>query len=72
MRVRYETYCSGRLLKVFDQLDVTEAGHPEADGTKFIDGQHRWIIDGKFVADDVAQAMLSAYQAWETSKVPTP
>ena len=60
MRVRYEVYCSGRLLKVIQQIDVTEIGHPEADGTEFIDGQYFWKIDEQRVADDVAHAMVVA------------
>ena len=60
MRVRYETFCSGRLLKVVQQIDITTGMHAEADGTEFIDGQHFWKVDEQRVADDVARAMLRA------------
>ncbi len=59
MRVRYETYCGGRLLKVLEQADITNGMHAEADGTEFADGQHFWKVDEQRVADDVAQAMLA-------------
>lgn len=62
MRARYETYCDGRLLKVFEQVDVTTGMYPEADGTEFVDGQHYWKIDEQRVADDVAQAMLAKHE----------
>lgn len=58
-RVRYETRCGGRLLKVFDQVNVTTAAHREADGTEFVDGQHWWVVDEQRVADDVALALLA-------------
>lgn len=59
--VRYETCCGGRLLKVIEQVDVTGAGHAEADGVEFIDGQYFWKVDEQRVADDVAQAMLAKF-----------
>ena len=63
MRVRYETYCGGRLLKVYEQLDVTSmGGNATADGTEFVDGQHFWKVDEQRVADDVAQAMLAKWE----------
>ena len=62
-RVRYEVYCGGRLLKVIGQVDVTPAGHAEADGAEFIDGQHRWMVDMQWVSADVAGAMLRTHEA---------
>jgi hypothetical protein len=59
VRVRYETYCGGRLLKVIDQVDVTSVG-AAADGMEFIDGQYRWKVDEQWVAVDVAEALLAA------------
>jgi len=61
MRVRYAIYCEGRLLKVTDQVDVTEGIHPQRDGTAFVDGLYWWKIDEQVVADDVAKAMLDKY-----------
>jgi hypothetical protein len=57
VRVRYEVFCGGRLLKVTEQLDVTPDPHAEADGTSFTDGQHWWVADEQRVAVDVARAM---------------
>ena len=65
MRVRYEVFCGGRLLKVFEQINVSDPGHAEADGVEFVDGQHFWKVDEQQVADDVAQAMLAK---WEREK----
>jgi len=64
-RVRYEVLCGGRLLKEIEQLNATLGMHPEADGPAggdFIDGQHRWIIDQSYVADDVAQALIASWE----------
>jgi hypothetical protein len=70
VRVRYEIYCGGRLLRLIEQLDVTTwgdladdddvAGAP-ADGIRFVDGPHYWKIDEQRVAEDVAQAMLAKH-----------
>jgi hypothetical protein len=70
VRVRYETFCDGRLLKVIEQLNVTtlgdlagaDVGCP-ADGVRFVDGVHPWMVDQQRVADDVAQAMLAKWSA---------
>lgn len=69
MRVRYETYCGGRLLKVTEQLDVTSlgdhaaAGSAPADGLRFADGSHYWMIDEQRVAEDVARAVQAKWVA---------
>jgi hypothetical protein len=65
MRVRYEVFCDGRLLRVTEQVDVSIGMNREADGTQFIAGQHFWKIDEQRVADDVAQAMLARFEAAE-------
>jgi hypothetical protein len=57
MRVRYEVFCGGRLLKVTEQLDVTSGLPAEADGTSFADGKHWWVADEQRIAVDVALAM---------------
>jgi len=62
MRVRYEVYCDGRLLKVYEQLDVSTVHQAARDQREYIDGQHYWKIDEQTVADDVAQAMLARYE----------
>lgn len=61
MRVRYEVFCGGRLLKVHEQVDVTTGMHGVADGTEFVDGTWFWKIDEQRVADDVAQAILAQW-----------
>ena len=61
MNCRYEVYCGGRLLKVVERIDVTpneRDGHPP---TEFIDGGYLWMVDQKYVAADVAGAMLATY-----------
>ena len=76
-RVRYETRCGGRLLKVTEQVEVPEfhdAPYPHAqaaaDATAayraqntvpVVDGRWWWIVDDHQVADDVARAMLAEY-----------
>jgi len=61
MRVRYETYCHGRLLKVFEQLDISTMGDVADGERKYVDGLHYWKIDEQEVAADIAQAMLARY-----------
>jgi hypothetical protein len=62
MRVRYETLCGGRLLKVTEQVDVSGGGALK-DGTEFVDGQYWWVVDDQRVADDVARAMQDRWAA---------
>lgn len=79
MRVRYETFCGGRLLKVTEQLNVTTYGDlagagtegTPADGIRFSDGAHWWVVDEQRVADDVAQAMLAKWQAAREALIDT-
>ena len=77
MRVRYETRCGGRLLKVFQQVEVPDfrdAPYPHAQAAEeatviyrwsstvpVVDGTHWWVVDDHRVADDVARAMLAEY-----------
>jgi hypothetical protein len=76
-RVRYETRCGGRLLKVIDQVEVPDFdGLPyltaewAADGAAryraendvpVVDGAFWWEADGQRVEPDVARAMLAEY-----------
>lgn len=76
-RVRHETFCGGRLLKVFPQVEVPdfEGGPlPTAEaaaeyGRQYrathdvpvVDGQPFWVVDEQQVSPDVARAMLAEY-----------
>lgn len=68
MRCRYEVFCDGRLLKVFDQIDVTTLGDLAKKRRSYVDGTHYWKIDEQEVADDVAAAMIARYQSGETGE----
>ncbi len=59
-RVRYETRCGGRLLKVFGQVELPEPGK-RPDDWQHVDGQHWWVIDEQQVESDVAMAMLAKH-----------
>ena len=58
MRVRYEIRCGGRLLKVFDQIEITTMGERARGEESWVDGNHWWKVDEQEVATDVARAML--------------
>jgi len=60
-RVRYEVYCKGRLLKVFEQVNVSTLGDIAHGEPQYVDGYHFWKIDEDEVAADVAQALLARY-----------
>ena len=59
-RVRYETRCGGRLLKVFSQIDLPEPGK-RSDDWQHVDGDHWWVVDEQQIEPDVARAMLAEY-----------
>jgi hypothetical protein len=61
MRVRYEIYCQGRLLKVFEQVNVSTIGDIAKGKPTYVEGSHYWKIDEQVVAADIAQAMLARY-----------
>jgi hypothetical protein len=61
MRVRYETFCSGRLLKEVEQIELGGIGYAAVGAGEWIDGQYRWMVDQQYVADDVAQAILARW-----------
>ena len=60
MRVRYETRCGGRLLKVFEQVCIPLMGQ-RPDDYDHTDGVHWWVVDEQRVEPDVARAMLTEY-----------
>ena len=59
-RVRYETRCGGRLLKVFEQVVLPEPGK-RSDDWPHVDARHWWVIDEQQVEPDVAMAMLAKH-----------
>jgi hypothetical protein len=60
-RCRYVVHCGGRLLQIFDQHSIAGPEQQIAAGPPYEDGQYQWMIDGSYVADDVAWAMLARY-----------
>jgi hypothetical protein len=46
--IRTETYCGGRLVKEIDQVDVMSA---ETLRHEYIDGYHRWLLDGAEITE---------------------
>jgi hypothetical protein len=61
-------YCTGRLLKVFEQISVSTIGDVARGEPKYIDGQHFWKIDEDEIAADVAQALLATYGEQSSDK----
>ena len=52
---RTETYLDGRLVKEFDQIDVMSA---QTLRHEYIDGRHRWLLDGNEITEDRALALI--------------
>lgn len=61
MRVRYEVFLGGRLLKETERrwIGPPQRAAEPADEAGYIDGQDRWMVDQQYVAEDVALAMIS-------------
>jgi hypothetical protein len=55
--IRTETYLGGRLVKEIDQVDVSSA---QTLRREYIDGRHRWLLDGTEITEDEALAMRDA------------
>jgi len=72
MRVRYEVFLDGRLLRETELVYVGALGSAAADPgpADYIPGQHRWMVDQQYIADDVARAMLN--QAEHDNQVAAP
>jgi hypothetical protein len=68
VRARYEVYCGGRLLKVFEQISVSTYGDVACGEPTYIDGHHFWKIDEQAVAADTAQALLAKYGEQSSDK----
>jgi hypothetical protein len=57
-------FLNGRLLKITERVPTQPfpgraAAEPGEDDASYIDGQYRWRVDERYVADDVATAMLA-------------
>jgi hypothetical protein len=55
--IRTETYLDGRLVKEIDQIDVMSA---QTLRHEYIDGHHRWLLDGREVTEAEAEALMAA------------
>jgi hypothetical protein len=53
---RTETYLDGRLVKEIDQVDVMTA---QTLRHEYVDGRHRWLLDGAEVTEAEALDLLS-------------
>ena len=53
--IRIETYCGGRLVKEISQIDVTSA---QTLRTEYIDGYHRWLLDGAEITEARALELI--------------
>jgi hypothetical protein len=51
--IRRETFCDGRLVKEIDQIDVSSG---LTGRTEYMDGPHRWLLDGEEVQPVEADA----------------
>jgi hypothetical protein len=60
MRVRYEVFLDGRLLRETELIYVgaPAAAADPAGPAGYIDGQYRWMVDQQYIAEDIARAML--------------
>ncbi|MGW6297162.1 hypothetical protein [Streptomyces sp. NPDC055058] len=57
--IRRETSCKGRLVKEIAQINVGGAATNFRD--HYIDGPHRWLLDGEHVTELTARAFLSSW-----------
>lgn len=58
--IRTETYLGGRLVKEIDLIDVLALEGNASTDHAYVDGRHRWLLDGAEVTDD------EALDAWGT------
>jgi len=56
--IRTETYLGGRLVKEIDQVDVMTA---QTMRHEYVDGRHRWFLDGAEVTEDEALAEMDGH-----------
>ena len=55
--MRTETYLGGRLVKEIDQVDVSSGLTMRYE---YVDGRHRWLLDGTEVTEDEALDAMEA------------
>jgi hypothetical protein len=53
--IRREFYRDGRLVREIDQVDVTSS---RTMAHEYVDGRHRWLLDGEEITEAEAQAEL--------------
>jgi hypothetical protein len=56
--IRTETYLDGRLVKEIDQVDVMTA---QTMRHEYVDGYHRWLLDGTEITEDEALAEMGGH-----------
>src|SRR6266702_2013019 len=55
--IRTEAFCGGRLVKEISQVDVMSA---QTMAPTWIDGRHRWLLDGREITEAEAEALIAA------------
>jgi hypothetical protein len=55
--IRTETFCEGRLVKEIDQIDVMSA---QTLRHEYVDGRHRWLLDGEEISEAEALRLREA------------
>jgi hypothetical protein len=55
--IRTEAYLGGRLIKEIAQLNMGPTAARPYD--LWVDGRHRWLLDGAEVTEDEAQALIT-------------
>lgn len=58
--IRRETFCDGHLIKEIDQVDVSSG---LTGRTEYMDGSHRWLLDGEEVQPVEAYAFKVLWAA---------
>lgn len=55
--IRTETYLDGRLVKEIGMVNIGPTAEKPYDN--WIDGRHRWLLDGTEITEPQAQELLS-------------
>ena len=58
--IRRERYCDGRLVKEIDQVNV--GGVETNFRDHYVDGLHRWLLDGEEVTPAEAEAFRATWE----------
>ncbi|MEU6491109.1 hypothetical protein ABZ890_12030 [Streptomyces sp. NPDC046984] len=59
--IRREMFCNGRLIKEIDQINTP--GFETGWTDHYVDGSHRWLLDGEEVQQVEAEAFQIAWNA---------